>query len=136
LPRIAPPPRNVRHRLSVPSQLPPRPSGRGHRDRPAGSVHGEAMIRYLRPGDPIPEGEPRRYSTPKGYVRLRWKVGPYEYVEAWEHRVLVGNPDGHQVHHVNHQPRVARRIRPVCRDIGCLRDHRLSISDTTARRTA
>ena len=58
-------------------------------------------IRYLKAGDPIPEGEPRRYKDPRGYVRLRWKLGKGDYLEAWEHRILTGAVDGQHVHHVN-----------------------------------
>ena len=57
-------------------------------------------IRQLQPGDPVPTGEPRRYANKKGYVRLRWKVAPYEYIEVYEHRLVVGLPPGH-VHHKN-----------------------------------
>lgn len=55
-------------------------------------------IRTLRPGEPLPEGEPRRYPNDRGYVRLRWKVGPAEYVEVYEHRLVAGLPDA-EVHH-------------------------------------
>jgi 5-methylcytosine-specific restriction protein A len=62
---------------------------------------GETKIRQLKPGDPIPDGVPRRYkSDPRGYVRLRWKVGKGEYVETYEHRLAVGLPEG-DVHHEN-----------------------------------
>lgn len=63
------------------------------------------MIRNLKPGEPIPDGEPRRYPNDSGYIRLRWKVGKGEYVECYEHRVdgdrVTTSP---QVHHVNHDP--------------------------------
>jgi 5-methylcytosine-specific restriction endonuclease McrA len=35
---------------------------------------GKTRIRSLRLGEPRPEGEPKRYADPRGYVRLRWKV--------------------------------------------------------------
>lgn len=55
-------------------------------------------IRTLRPGEEIPQGEPRRYKSSHGYVRLRWKVGVAQYVETYEHRVVAGLP-ADQVHH-------------------------------------
>lgn len=61
-------------------------------------------IRQLSPGSPLPAGEPRRYKTGHGYIRLRWKVAQREYVETYEHRV-----DGDRVtvaphvHHRNHK---------------------------------
>lgn len=62
---------------------------------------GETRIRQLKPGEPLPDGEPRRYvSDRRGYVRLRWKVGTGEYVETYEHRLVAGMPDG-EVHHGN-----------------------------------
>lgn len=57
-------------------------------------------IRRLRPDEPIPDGAPRRYRSSHGYIRLRWKVGPLDYVEEYEHRIVMGRPDGH-VHHIN-----------------------------------
>lgn len=59
------------------------------------------MIRYLQPGEPIPPGEPKRYPDPRGYVRLRWKVGTDSYVEAWEHRVITAATSAEVVHHKN-----------------------------------
>lgn len=59
------------------------------------------MIRTLRPGDPVPAGEPRRYLSRDGYMRLRWLVGPDQYVEVYEHRLVAGLPEGH-VHHKDH----------------------------------
>lgn len=59
-------------------------------------------IRSLKPGEPIPEGEPRRYIEGRGYVRLRWKVGPYAYVETYEHRIVDGRTTAAEhVHHRN-----------------------------------
>jgi hypothetical protein len=64
-------------------------------------------IAYVEPGA-RPEGEPRRYVSGHGYVRLRWRVGPMEYVEGWEHRIVMEahlgrslRTDEH-VHHINH----------------------------------
>jgi len=53
--------------------------------------------------DDIPESNPRRYTAGNGYRILRWKVRKGEYVEALEHRYLMGLPPEHlQVHHINH----------------------------------
>ncbi|MBU6430617.1 MAG: hypothetical protein KGR26_16485, partial [Cyanobacteria bacterium REEB65] len=42
-------------------------------------------MRYLKPGEPYPDGEPRRYVSSDGaHYRLRWKVGPKSYVETFE----------------------------------------------------
>lgn len=63
-------------------------------------------IRQLRPGELIPEGEPKRYPrSPDGYVRLRWLVGTQTYVETYEHRVLDGRVTlAEHVHHDNTTP--------------------------------
>ncbi|HEX3965800.1 MAG TPA: HNH endonuclease [Trebonia sp.] len=58
-------------------------------------------IRALRPDEPVPAHEPKRYLNSHGYVRLRWLIGSDEYVEEYEHRIVMGRPDGH-VHHRNH----------------------------------
>ena len=60
-----------------------------------------ATIRTLRADEPVPVGEPRRYKNGSGYVRLRWKVGPQQYVETYEHRLIAGLPAG-EVHHRDH----------------------------------
>ena len=60
-----------------------------------------ATIRSLRADEPLPAGEPKRYKNPAGYVRLRWKVGPQQYVEVYEHRLVAGMPAG-EVHHRDH----------------------------------
>lgn len=57
-------------------------------------------IRSLRVDEPIPSGVPARYIEGRGYVRLRWCVGPNEYVEEYEHRLVMGRPDA-DVHHRN-----------------------------------
>lgn len=63
---------------------------------------GMPAIRSLRPDEPLPEGEPRRYRSAEGYVRLRWRVGPDRYVEEYEHRVVAGRPHPRfDVHHLN-----------------------------------
>lgn len=49
----------------------------------------------------VPEGSPRRYSDGRGYVLLIWKVGRRRYKWCFEHRLVMGFPDGH-VHHKNH----------------------------------
>jgi hypothetical protein len=61
-----------------------------------------AAIRTLRPGERVPETEPRRYSNDKGYIRLRWLVGTQRYVETFEHRVFDGFvTTAEHVHHRN-----------------------------------
>ena len=61
-----------------------------------------AKTSTLRHGDPVPEGEPRRYLNARGYVRLRWKVSQAVYVEVYEHRLAAGMPADHlTVHHIN-----------------------------------
>lgn len=58
-----------------------------------------ATIRQLKPGEDPPPGEPKRYTAdPRGYVRLRWKVGKGQYVETYEHRLVAGVPAA-DVHH-------------------------------------
>jgi len=57
------------------------------------------MIIRIKPGDPIPMGEPKRYRTGRGYINLRWRVGS-DYYEITEHRLVTGNRPG-QVHHKN-----------------------------------
>ncbi len=59
------------------------------------------VIRQLKDGEPIPDGVPKRYVNGSGYMRLRWLVGPNEYVEAYEHRLVKKCPQGLHVHHVN-----------------------------------
>jgi len=58
-------------------------------------------LRTYVPGDPPPTN-PRRYLNSSGYVRLRWRVAPSEYVECYEHRWVAGcfDPELH-VHHKN-----------------------------------
>lgn len=59
-------------------------------------------IRSLRLGEPIPDVAPRRYRNSDGYIRLRWKVGPQQYIEEYEHRIVAGRPHPrYHVHHVN-----------------------------------
>lgn len=63
-----------------------------------------SRIRILKPGERVPPGEPRRYGSTDGYVRLRWRVGKDEYVEVREHRVFDGVvTTAAHVHHRNHQ---------------------------------
>ena len=63
----------------------------------------KAHTTALHNGDTIPSGEPKKYKNDRGYVRLRWLVGKGEYVEAYEHRVVMGlPPDDMHVHHINH----------------------------------
>jgi len=61
------------------------------------------VIRQLRPGEAVPADEPRRYRSGHGYIRLRWLVGPRQYVETYEHRVVDGYvTTAEHVHHKNH----------------------------------
>lgn len=86
------------------AEVPPRGSNHRGRDRHlvGGADVGHA-IRQLRHGDPIPNWEPRRYVNDTGYIRLRWRVVQGWYVEAYEHRVVMGLPPEHvHVHHVNY----------------------------------
>lgn len=59
-------------------------------------------IRRLQYGEPVPPGEPKRYYSASGYVRLRWRTGPDELVEVYEHRLVTNAPPGLHVHHINH----------------------------------
>jgi len=63
-------------------------------------------IRQLRAGEPVPSSTPKRYRNASGYIRLRWKVGFKEYVEAYEHRVVAGVVGlAVHVHHKNRDKR-------------------------------
>jgi hypothetical protein len=55
----------------------------------------------LQPGETPPDGQPKRYVEGRGYIRLRWKVGPQQYVETYEHRLTAGVPAA-DVHHRDH----------------------------------
>lgn len=64
-------------------------------------------VRYLKPGESVPTDiEPIRIPW-KGrnttYVRLLWKVAPWTYVGAYEHRIHNGRivDSGLEVHHIN-----------------------------------
>lgn len=75
--------------------------------RNVGNVRGQkakaSTVRFLRPGETPPEGvQPARYKNSAGYVRLRWRVAPREYVEVLEHRFVMGAKPGQEVHHKNH----------------------------------
>lgn len=59
------------------------------------------VIRTLRPDEPRPDGTPGRFRDRDGYIRLRWRVAPHEYVEIREHRAVLGVNAPH-VHHRNH----------------------------------
>lgn len=59
-------------------------------------------IRRLLPSEEIPSGEPRRYRSSHGYIRLRWLVAAGTYVEEYEHRIVAGRPASWlHVHHLN-----------------------------------
>jgi len=73
----------------------------------------------LSPGEEVPKSTPKRYVASHGYVRLRWRVAPYEYVETYEHRVFNGRvTDAEHVHHVNHDRADNRpsNLRPMSAD--------------------
>lgn len=60
------------------------------------------MIRTIWSVEQVPAGDPKRYLSDAGYVRLRWRVGTEEYVECYEHRFVMGMPPRDlQVHHRN-----------------------------------
>jgi transposase-like protein len=53
-------------------------------------------------GETVPAGTPRRSVHTNGYVLLEWDVNNDITLRAYEHRVVLGNPKGGQVHHKNH----------------------------------
>jgi len=57
-------------------------------------------LRTLKPGEPIPAGEPSRCFGTNGYIVLLWTVAPYTAIRCYEHRAVMGNPLG-EVHHKN-----------------------------------
>lgn len=62
----------------------------------------DPSVHYLRPGEPIPKGEPKRYINVHGYAILRWRVAPRTYVETLEHRVINGRvTTAEHVHHID-----------------------------------
>jgi hypothetical protein len=63
----------------------------------------KTVVRLLKTGEPIPASKPRVYSDRDGYIRLRWKLGPRDYVETRLHRLIVGL-DAPVVHHINGDP--------------------------------
>ena len=59
-------------------------------------------VRYLARGEQVPPGEPQQQRRSHGYVALRWRIGTYEYVETYEHRVFNGRvTTADEVHHEN-----------------------------------
>lgn len=76
------------------------------------------VMEYASSAQQLPDGEPRRYVSAHGYVRLRWKVGTRKYVEAWEHRIVAGAHSGEAVHHRdrvrdNNEPSNLERMDPL-----------------------
>lgn len=69
--------------------------------RPCRNTRYTKTTRYLEPGERIPDEEPGRFPTPRGYIRLRWRVAPYTYVETYEHRVFDGRVT--RAEHVHHK---------------------------------
>lgn len=95
------------------------------------------MIRQLRPGEKLPEGEPRRYKSGHGYIRLRWRVGPGEQVECYEHRVEGDHvTTAEHVHHLNHDKSDNRpeNLRPITATDHALEHHKVLDDDEVARR--
>jgi hypothetical protein len=82
---------------------------------------GLATIRSLRYDEPLPEGEPRRYRSGSGYVRLRWKVAPNTYVEEYEHRIVAGRP--HPRFHVHHKNEIKHDNRPENLEVLTAEEH-------------
>jgi Mor family transcriptional regulator len=74
------------------------------------TIKQKTTIRQLKPGEPLPPGPPKRYKAGHGYIRLRWKIAPRQYVETYEHRL-----DGDHVttaEHVHHKNRRRDDNRP------------------------
>ena len=69
-----------------------------------------ASTRTLKAGEMVPDSAPRRYPDRDGYVRLRWRVGPGQLVEALEHRVIDGVVTG--ASHVHHRNGITGDNRP------------------------
>lgn len=42
-----------------------------------------------------------RFLNATGYVRLRWRVGPHQQVECYEHRWVTRATEHEHVHHIN-----------------------------------
>jgi hypothetical protein len=51
-----------------------------------------ATIRQITTLDQVPPFPPRRYRSSHGYIRLRWRIGPWTYLECYEHRLAAGFP--------------------------------------------
>ena len=67
------------------------------------SMTTKQIIEELADGEPLPTSTPYKYKNSRGYVRLRWLVGPRHYVEIYEHRIAAGRPPSNlDVHHINH----------------------------------
>lgn len=93
-------------------------------------------VRYLRGGELVPTSCPRRYLNTRGYVRLRWTVGPNSEVETYEHRVVDGRVvEAEHVHHRNHDRADNRpeNLEPLSADEHSLihADHRRTVDRAT-----
>jgi hypothetical protein len=63
----------------------------------------KVLTRRLPRGALVPSAEPSRYKTRDGYTLYRWLIGPGQYVEALEHRIVDGRVvDAETVHHHDH----------------------------------
>jgi len=61
----------------------------------------KSTITSVQPGCHVPLWPARRYKSGHGYIRLRWKLRPNVYVEAYEHRVCDGVVRLGVTHHIN-----------------------------------
>ena len=64
-----------------------------------GGKHGKKQY-WLRPGDPVPTWEPRRFQEARGYVVVRWFLESKRHLVSYEHRIAAGLPTA-DVHHRN-----------------------------------
>ena len=80
-----------------------------------------AIIRRLRPDEPVPDFPPRRYKSSHGYIRLRWLIGVQEYVEEFEHRINAGRPPSWM--HVHHRNGDKTDNRPENLEVLTAREH-------------
>jgi hypothetical protein len=58
-------------------------------------------VRFLLPGEPIPDAPFRRAQSGHGYVRRIYRLDVGLYVQCYEHRAILGASHGEEVHHEN-----------------------------------